>query len=156
MTKKLVLERLQATIDNLRSLPNSKFSYEVFVDQYDSKKECGTVCCVAGWYPKWFPKSGLIWEDDTLSVKSRDKEIDTVLKKHHGLSKELISILFYGQERTINYRFKLPKAKKNIMVDNSASFSLGLENRDYSSKTEVLEMFKYVYELIDKDLIEYN
>jgi hypothetical protein len=98
MDKNLVIQRLENTIEKLKQLPPENFNYSLWIT--DSKEDCGTVCCVGGWYPKWFPQSGLIWVDILGGV-----EIDHVdgmlivdaLSAWHGISIPETKALFAGQ-----------------------------------------------------------
>lgn len=100
MEKALILERLKATRTMMDTLKEEQFNYGNFI--YEFENECGTVCCIAGWYPKWFPDSGLKWGKigDHLSLVS-DKPsyiaVFSVLSKFHGLNELTIFALFAGR-----------------------------------------------------------
>jgi hypothetical protein len=96
MTKKTILKRLDATITKLTTLESSQFRYNEFVTKFNTERTCGTVCCVAGWYPIWFPKVNLTYNDIGIVSITRYKHIGTILGKYHGLNANLIDVLFYG------------------------------------------------------------
>lgn len=105
MEKQLIIERLQATINELEKLAPANFRFESYISEYAGT--CGTVCCVAGWYPRWFPDSELIWTvagsgDVELSSKfgmmTSSRYIKIALKEYHGLDGQTISALFFGTE----------------------------------------------------------
>lgn len=106
MTKELILQRLLATINMLKELPERSFDYSNYVKEFDIENKCGTVCCVAGWYPKYFPEAGLVWQITTNNHELKiELESDILgygtfndLVKYHGLSKNIIYALFYGSE----------------------------------------------------------
>lgn len=97
MKKELIIERLEATIKMLRQLKTEEFCYESLVDKEDG--DCGTVCCVAGWYPKYFPEHGFEWtrrKHARLMATGVDSHFPTALMKYHGMRIELIEFLFYA------------------------------------------------------------
>jgi hypothetical protein len=101
MEKALILSRLQDTIDKLKELDPSKFNYSHFIDEYDADKGCGTVCCVAGWYPTWFPLAHLRYlvsfgEVELISELGDPVDIQSALISFHGLGSVLVRALFYG------------------------------------------------------------
>lgn len=49
------LRRMNKVLKNLIVLEPEKLDMRVCVRQHDGNG-CGTVCCVIGWFPKWFPK----------------------------------------------------------------------------------------------------
>lgn len=57
--KELTLQRLRATREKMDTLKPKDFNYDSFVAKDDGR--CGTVCCIAGWHPKWFPDAGVKW-----------------------------------------------------------------------------------------------
>jgi hypothetical protein len=96
MENNLIIERLKATIEKLKKLDPAKFYYGAYVTE--STLHCGTVCCVAGWYPEWFPESSLRWQHtDRRFVQMGDStQVCELLQKYHGLDHKFISALFYG------------------------------------------------------------
>lgn len=96
MEKDLVIERLDNTIGMLKWLDPSAFDFTTWVSE--SQRDCGTVCCVAGWYPKFFPEVGLYWGRDTVDSLNLYPRIGNsiigTLSVYHGLSEPLIAALF--------------------------------------------------------------
>lgn len=130
MNKQLILDRLIATRKKLRNLPDSKFDYSGYITKYHNG--CGTVCCVAGHYPLWFPEAGLVyrsvyddpeyWEFgkqkvylDTISGSTRG--ISNLLANYHGLKEDLIAYLFYGDscEELDDYVESMFLSKKDVI-----------------------------------------
>lgn len=103
LTKSQVLRRLKKTITKLSKLKKENFNYELFVDKWNKEKQCGTVCCVAGWYPKWFPEAGLIWTKRSHDLSAGKgvnggwSGIEYKLMKYHGLTEKAIGSIFYGR-----------------------------------------------------------
>lgn len=83
----------------LLGLKTGEFAYQHFVTSYDPENLCGTVCCIMGWYPKYFPESGLDWEINDnktdLSMSWKNGDPDDVLAKYHGVSDDVIQAIFY-------------------------------------------------------------
>lgn len=103
LPKATVLKRLEATITMLHSLEPEQFDYSEFVRKGEiyNNKPCGTVCCVAGWYPLYFPKANLQWKAMEDRVELREeymgrRTIKNRLIKYHGLHEDIISFLFWG------------------------------------------------------------
>ncbi len=135
MNKDLVIKRLQATMEMLLALDESKFDYHSIVKQFD-ENECGTVCCVGGWYPKWFPESKLKWVMVNMlgSVKPHltINNMSDKLEAWHGLNWYIISVLFYGE------------------------CGLGLDGNLAASTEEVYKRFERVLNLIQSNKLPYN
>jgi hypothetical protein len=169
MEKKEILKRLWATIKKLVNLPDENFKYNLYVTKGDVDKGCGTVCCVAGWYPKWFPESGLKWRliDDGYNRSVtlgywEDLKID-ILSDYHGLSLNIIYFLFYGNRIDLTLSRKGLELKEQIFdywkrdVD---IFDAGFENfrpqiktGDNASKSQVIMGFRFIHYLIQNDYI---
>ncbi len=100
MKKQLIIQRFQDTIDMMKQLKPEEFDYGDFVSE--RKENCGTVCCIAGWYPKYFPESELIWSSTRskfyldLTNLNNSTDVMPVLMKWHGISRELANAIFYG------------------------------------------------------------
>jgi hypothetical protein len=62
MTKR---EKFLAIIEFLEKLDESQFDYGDFVSKTDDNG-CGTVCCVAGWFPAIFPND-FKWESKVFT-----------------------------------------------------------------------------------------
>jgi hypothetical protein len=52
MTKQ---EKFAKIIEFLKGLKPEQFRYDDIVAEYDKSNNCGTVCCVLGWFPAIFP-----------------------------------------------------------------------------------------------------
>jgi len=153
MEKKLVVKRLKDTLEKLKELEEENFSYNRFVKSDDGF--CGTVCCVAGWYPKWFPEANLIWRRCPyypmkyfVDLEFSGGTIYEALSLYHGISEELAQVLFYGDIDN----FPVGTAEKKKYSERT----IGLINGDISSKKEVEELWAHVIELIETDKIIYN
>lgn len=94
--KDLTLERLKATREKMNTLRPKEFFYGSFVHRNDG--ECGTVCCIAGWYPKWFPASGLRWVrygNNLLDLVGTSGVADNLMR-YHEIGFHLCGTLFFG------------------------------------------------------------
>lgn len=106
-----VISKLELTIGKLywlhaesRRKKKRMFNYAIFVeelktDESGTVKECGTICCVAGWYPQWFKNCGLEYTNTYDDIRSSiGDSIEDALKRYHKLSTPIIDALFYGNE----------------------------------------------------------
>lgn len=106
--RKEVAAKLTKTLKKLERLPKEKFKYSSFISVPGRK--CGTVCCVAGWYPKWFPEAGLRYKTSPLSslikfgIAGRTEfsinNVNEKLSKYHKITTDLVNHLFYGEGLT--------------------------------------------------------
>lgn len=137
-TKKGALKRLELTMLMLSDLKPGQFNYNEWVSKADFKHNCGTTCCVAGWYPAWFPESGLIWESNqsayyfNLVLKAPNIEIGRYLAEYHGLTLKVTSALFKGHPLLLNGKLLLPP----------------VEDAYYTTINEVMERFQIIYEAL--------
>lgn len=147
MELQLILQRLKATIDKMETLSESQFNYLNIVTKFDFQENCGTVCCVAGWYPVWFPKEGfqyeIIYSDSDIAGFDIVQVVDGIpysgggqidLCEYHGLSLSIIQTLFYGETLL---------AENEVLVENDIENNLDT----------VIRVFKRVYELLEKGTI---
>lgn len=106
MEQQLKIQRLEATIEKMKQLKPEQFHYADYVHEWDHRTGCGTVCCVGGWYPQWFPESGLIYFGAGMDLRFRNGEIaddaEDGLQNWHGLESNVINYLFYGGLRSHN------------------------------------------------------
>lgn len=95
MKKQLILERLKLTIDRLKTLKDSQYLNAAGYGYVKTVDKNGLTSCgdVAGYYPIWFPDSG---------VKMCGYGIDfdlhncfTTLSHYHGVSARVIGYLFF-------------------------------------------------------------
>lgn len=48
--------RLRKLAEGLAFIPDERFNLESWMTEAAAQMKCGTVCCVGGWCPKFFPK----------------------------------------------------------------------------------------------------
>ena len=129
----------------MKGLREDEFEYDQFVTDFNTDDNCGTVCCVAGWLPKWFSKD-FKWirqEDFTNGKFDYFPELrnsgcnlpSTQLEVFFGLEEGYISTLFYGSPLIINHK---------VVMDNSIGNNL----------SEVIALWERTIELIENDVIE--
>ena len=99
MDKLTIISRFEATIEKLKALSPMNFHYGSFIEEHDGG--CGTVCCVLGHYPGWFPKSGFYWEigeidEGNLFLEYIDGDAIRGVRIYHGFNHSLCECLFYG------------------------------------------------------------
>ena len=142
-----VVEKLRHTIDNIKTLKPQQFSYSDFIKK--STDKCGTVCCIAGWYPKWYPTGRLQWVKVRLSLQSISlvdslapvgdilanscNQITIALSEIHGITYTTAAALFTGHALLI-------KGSVAMQFVNDRLGSVTLE--------EVIERFEFVLKRI--------
>lgn len=137
MTKELILQRLQLTIDKLKQLSPAQFNYESYVTEFNNKG-CGTVCCVAGWYPEWFREAGLKWNELHGLISDESHPLYT-LAAYHGVNDEIIDCLFYGLSVRTKDNMRIIEPDGGITSDLSM----------------VIEAWEQVYKAIENKEINY-
>lgn len=99
-TTELQQRTLERTINFLLGLKEDEFYYGTYVKKWDSLDQCGTTCCVAGWYPKWYPACDLYWNTfGELCSRQANLQTDHIrqtLCEFHNLPLPVIEALFYG------------------------------------------------------------
>lgn len=152
MTNKQIANNLQLIYDRiLKDLNPMKFKFDNFVTSSKEKNGhlCGTVCCVAGWFPEKFPNSGLgymVIEDGVeLSLKdSTDYTINEIkehLSKITGLEEDWVSYLFFGDNDIHDYiDIKSPLLESNSSL--SEVRKAWLKSIEYFKNKEE-KVFKY-------------
>ena len=99
------VEKLELILEKLKTLKPEQFVFYDFVEEYDTKG-CGTVCCVVGWFPRFFPNSGFKWQEGDLLSKihnsTRTEKIQLHLKELLGLPISWIEYLFFGDSQRPN------------------------------------------------------
>lgn len=114
-----VADNLLKTVEFMQQLKPSQFNYQQWVTKGESG--CGTVCCIAGWYPKYRPDSGLVWSSfygNVILVKGKDKgaNIATSLKLYHKISIDLVKFLFMGHNNDLKQIIPLSTGLKKVTL----------------------------------------
>lgn len=135
MNKKQVLKRLNATLQQLLKLEPGQFYYSSYVASFNANNLCGTTCCVAGWYPQWFPKSGFQYNKYREQKLVHNKySIEFALKTYHGIGLSFVRCLFYGESHGYY----------------SARYGI------YSDLTEVIDLWYKVIKAIENNDLDYK
>ncbi len=94
------LQRLIHLRANIDTLKEEEFNYSQFVTKFDKKNNCGTVCCIAGHLPRWYPKQ---WKwhgsDKYPTLKKNEVEFYRTridLCTFFETNSDIILALFYG------------------------------------------------------------
>lgn len=100
------VEKLELILEKVKTLKPEQFVFSDFVYDYDGQNGCGTVCCIAGWFPKFFSKSGFIWEHGDLKSKIFESKRSCDIQKHLSQLLNLpinwIEYLFFGDSERPN------------------------------------------------------
>lgn len=92
------VEKLELILSEFKEqISPEQFGFKRFVTEWDEENNCGTVCCIAGWFPKLFPNSGFYWEKDDQNLHTETGlSVERHLIELLGLTTEEIDYLFYG------------------------------------------------------------
>ncbi len=96
ITQKHFKQRRAKLAKFLRKLPPEKFNYNQIVTNWDSKRNCGTVCCAAGWCPVLFPKN-FIWVHRGVDGGTGQYNLKEDMAKFFGMPEELIRRTFLSR-----------------------------------------------------------
>lgn len=96
-----LLEKLNATprefvqilLAKTYVLRPEEFNYAGWIMEWDRTHECGSVCCLLGWFPRFFPEH-FNWRTFNPSTVYHNKEVML------GIDKDLAVALFYGDGYT--------------------------------------------------------
>lgn len=105
---------LVALKEGLETLNEDQFYYKVYVREYEEKDGsiCGTICCAAGWLPKFAPELGFYWskfvdESGGASLYYNGYHVgQTIFRSVFFLDKEEIDFIFYGGSIPKKYNYK--------------------------------------------------
>lgn len=103
-----VNKNLKIILDKFKQeVSKDQFRFSHMVTEFDTENNCGTICCIVGWFPKLFPNSGFIWVKDGNSIYHTIQTLNGGSIKGNlmdliGTSSScLINYLFYGK----NYQY---------------------------------------------------
>lgn len=125
---KLIIDRFKAHI-----APN-QFKFSDYVTEYDRINNCGSVCCIVGWFPKLFPKAGIIWGSRSLDlVDKKDGDIKKHLCELLQCSLDLVDYLFYGKNFTRDFHYidsnsnynQIVSAWEHVINSDLSKFKIG-------------------------------
>lgn len=98
LNKELIIVRLEAIIKMLRGLKPEEFNYASTVLKWSSvDNSCGAVCCILGWYPKYFPEAGIRWVtvSDIPGVGAIGG-LESAIFRYNGLQGCVVDAIMYG------------------------------------------------------------
>jgi hypothetical protein len=142
--KNKILKKLKDTLSHMKELREEQFDYSQYISEFDIENKCGTVCCVAGWLPIWFPKDFKFGKTlccgDVVFIPEPKQpyigDIQVYLSEYYEIDNKIIRMLFYGENVT-----------KNVEVI--------LENDLNNTLPNVIKIWEKVIELIENEVIEY-
>lgn len=90
------VDRLRRLIEFVRALPEEKFFFGSFANEFDDENKCGAVCCAAGWLPKLDP-SAWEWSSGEMPQlrKSLMDDVDVDLGAYFEIEPDVVDTLFY-------------------------------------------------------------
>lgn len=100
------VEKLELILEKIKTLKPKQFNFAHFVSDYDEENGCGTVCCIVGWFPKFFPKSGFKWKDGELRSEIYETKRTEGIQQHLcqllNLPLVWVEYLFFGYSKKPN------------------------------------------------------
>lgn len=141
--KELAIERMTRTLDMLKSLPSESFRLSDWVTRWEDG--CGTVCCIAGWYPKYIPEAGLTWgksSNKPVALLTKEKSSDLsnlllALANWHMVNERLVRVIFLPSSM-----YKVP------------DYPIVLSYQDNTKLTDAIKMIETVILLMQNDIIK--
>lgn len=143
--RRYTIGRLTKTYEKFKALHHSKFVYSDFVAKHEEDEQgniCGTVCCIMGWHPQWYPKHFkwiLLLGGSYMNVVPIDnnrKPLNQSLREFYGIDNDLIDCLFYGSRNLY------------VIIDGKRKY-IRAKNGQWSSKAEVSKLFRKVLKMIE-------
>lgn len=96
------IENLEKILGKVKQLQPHEFDFSKYITKFDFENKCGTVCCVLGYFPKWFPNCGVAYNTKdricTLEGLNDDVGFITHLSLLIGISRDWIEYLFYAEQ----------------------------------------------------------
>jgi hypothetical protein len=138
--EKFDLNFLKLVRSKMDELKEEEFNFLELVSHYDIINDCGTVCCIAGWFPKWFPKN-FKWDIyNSVNYIDNDSRIFYFLKHHY--SYEILDLFFgfiteHGNERMRN-EYKKYKSRTEATLE------------------EVKQTWDAVFEAVENNTLEFK
>ena len=110
-------DKLEIILEKVKTLKEEQFRFEEWITEFDEEKSCGTVCCIVGWMPQWFPNCGIKYmyeygylelcvEDEIDSYERIMSHLSTLL----GIPLNVVEYLFAGKQKPSE---DLPKLNLN-------------------------------------------
>jgi len=108
MITELQKQRLNEFIEFLDSLSRKAFKFDSLVSKTNKDHTCGTVCCAAGWLPKFAPKS-FEWvnvygnmevkgKNDYKSLGNDYEGLSLAIAKFFGITLPEVEDIFYNED----------------------------------------------------------
>ncbi len=147
MEKQEKIDKLKAKLAHMKQLDESQFNYSIYINKNDPDTKCGSVCCVAGWYPVWFKDKGFFYQETIIHdikhlypchVNHKANGTRSILKLYHGVSNHVIAVLFYGHD-------SLGFGKPNTPIISSHGL--------YAPLSHVIAVWEEVISFIEQDIL---
>lgn len=124
-----VVSKLNTTIGHLKTLLSEEFFFGNFVKKFDEEKKCGSICCIVGWYPRFYGENTKIfWNPATNNIALQGVKFDAAtmlsdlynyLVEFHGIKEEVITYLFNPVHSAEKIQTKNNIIKRNLHTNSS-------------------------------------
>lgn len=108
MNNEYIVKNLETIYEKIETLKPKEFNFNSYVEKCDKENLCGSVCCIVGWFPKWFVNSGVGWDlsdpydlDIITPNGSYKSEVIAHLCNLTGLTEAWVKYLFYGEDSPV-------------------------------------------------------
>lgn len=146
------IERLKKALEAWKKIPKKIFYFNEFVAEYDFKNQCGSVCCLMGWSPKYYPELGYYWIDNETHIQHTKK---TGYNSSHNnqTNKKILSDHFEAnnkdEENVLMKLFGLA-----YLDDNHIIYDTWVEMEDDRDIESLLKSWQNVIDYFEKIEIE--
>lgn len=139
MKREEILSEMKAALERYRTIEEDQFYFGAFVNKYDAANNCGTICCLWGWEPK-FKVLPVKWINNTYSLSINNKSFISLSKEPSDVFNwgKILNYLYYPSNENLSYPY-------NETPDKFTGFFLW----QYSSLNYVLTAWSKVIELIE-------
>ena len=133
------IQTIEKVLIKLKELPDKNFDFNTWVTKLDENEDinnCNTVCCAYGWFPTWFPNSGIKYH-----VNNNEEIVLNYAHNHSkvleltGFSEEISNCLFegrsvYNKERKLIEGIELDFSKQEVIEHWEKVLNFIKENKD--------------------------
>lgn len=129
MKKEQIIQEMEAALERYKTIKQDEFDFGAFVSRQENN--CGTICCLWGWEPKFGVLENVKWENDggifTVNLKPV-AELDW--------GRNIIYYLYYDWSTNYYIAAKIAKITKITLTNNSTLIEV------LSAWEKVIELLK--------------
>lgn len=132
--RKLRIRRFEKIIDFLENLPKEKFRFDTTINKFDTDNNCGSICCVVGWFPAIF-KEHFYWSYNDVMVRNKndDETAWEYVEKFLGIDEQLSQHFFNGKFQMEGYDIIPYNASKHQVLKHIKKSVEGIKQGDFDT-----------------------